>query len=277
MKLLSLAINLIFPAACTNCDRTVSADAVTSYFCKYCWQGIEWFNCPCCPRCGLPYISPYADTSNKSGSGQSAAGHLCGNCIEKPPSFDAAVSAGRYAGALAKAIKLFKYKKKVHLGKRLTEHALQSSLIERTLQDTHITAVPDTVWGCPAYRADTAVSSQTVIIPVPLHVKRLRKREFNQSAIIGSVIGKKYGIPVAANTLMRHRHTRPQVELDGRDRKENVAGAFSVDDRQIIEGKDIILIDDVYTSGSTINECSRVLKKNGAEKVKVITLARMVD
>ena len=76
---------------------------------------------------------------------------------------------------------------------------------------------------------------------------------------------------------MRHRHTRPQVELDGRDRKENIAGAFSVDDRQIIEGKDIILIDDVYTSGSTINECSRVLKKNGAEKVNVITLARMVD
>lgn len=277
MKLLSHAINLIFPAACTNCDRTVSADAVTSYFCKYCWQGIEWFNCPCCPRCGLPYLSPYTDTGNKSVSGQSAAGHLCGNCSEKPPSFDVAVSAGRYAGALAKAIKLFKYKKKVQLGKRLTELALQSSLIERTLQNAHNPIAAKTVWGYPAHRADTAVSAQTVIIPVPLHVKRLRKREFNQSAIIGSVIGKTYGIPVAANTLMRHRHTRPQVELDGRDRKENVAGAFSVENLKIIEGKEIILIDDVYTSGSTINECSKVLKKNGAEKVSVITIARMVD
>ena len=277
MKVLSHAINLIFPAACTNCDRTVSTDADTSYFCKYCWQGIEWFNCPCCPRCGLPYLSPYTDIGNNSGSGQPADGHLCGNCIERPPSFDSAVSAGRYAGALAKAIKLFKYKKKVYLGKRLTELALQSSLIERTLQNAHNPAAADTVWGCPAHRADTAVSAQTVIIPVPLHVKRLRKREFNQSAIISSVIGKKYGIPVAANTLMRHRHTKPQVELDGRDRKENVAGAFSVDNQKLIEGKEIILIDDVYTSGSTINECSKVLKKNGAVKVYVITIARMVD
>jgi len=276
VKLLSHAINLIFPAMCHNCDSNISAEALTSYFCKECWQGIEWFNCPCCPKCGLPYVSPCTNTGSESNSGQYAAGHLCGNCREKPPPFDMAISAGRYAGALAEAIKLFKYKKKIQLGKRLTEQALKSSLVDRTLQDFQGQGGPDTVWGYPACRAGTAISAQTVIIPVPLYVKRLREREFNQSAIIGSVIGKIFGLPVAANALVRHRHTRPQVELDGKERKENVIGAFSVEDRTVIEGKEIILVDDVYTSGSTINECAKVLKKNGADKVYVVTIARMV-
>ncbi len=277
MKLLSHAINLIFPAECNICDRTVSSDAVTPYFCRDCWQDIEWFNCLCCPRCGLPYVTPCTDRGSKSYAGQYVAGHLCGHCREEPPHFDEAVSAGRYAGALAEAVKLFKYKKKIQLGKRLTEQALKSPLFENTLQALHKPESHNSIWGCPAYRSDTASYAQTVIVPVPLHAKRLREREFNQSAIIGSVIGKRYGIPVAANTLMRHRNTRPQVELDGRDRKENVTGAFSVEDRSLIEGREIILVDDVYTSGSTVNECTRVLKKNGAEKVYIVTIARMVE
>ena len=276
VKLLSHVVNLIFPATCKNCNNAVSVDSATSCFCHHCWQGIEWFNCPCCPQCGLPYVSTYTDTDYKSDTRQSAAGHICGNCREKPPSLDMAISAGRYAGALAEAIKLFKYKKKIQLGKKLTEQALKSSFVENTLQIFHNQGTPETVLGCPAYRSDAVVSSQTVIVPVPLHIKRLREREFNQSAIIGSVIGKKYGIPLAANTLMRHRNTKPQVELDGRERKENVIGAFSVEDRTVIEGKEIILVDDVYTSGSTINECAKVLKKNGADKVYVVTIARMV-
>lgn len=277
MKLLSHAINLIFPSACKNCNRMVSADAVTPYFCKECWQGIEWLDFPSCPRCGVPYVNNYFDTGKKSWPGQSAAGHICGDCREKPPYFDMSVSAGRYTGALSEAIKLFKYKKKIQLGKKLAEQALTSSLIERTVREVHFPRTTDKVCGFPAYRAESAVSAKTVIVPVPLHVKRLREREFNQSAIIGSVFGRILGIPIAANALVRHRHTRPQVELDGKDRKENVSGAFSVDDRKIIECKEIILVDDVYTSGSTINECSRVLKENGADRVYVITIARMVE
>ena len=76
MSLLSHVVNLIFPTKCQNCDSTVSADAATSYFCKECWNGIEWFDSPCCPQCGLPYASPYTFAANKSYSEQSAAGHL---------------------------------------------------------------------------------------------------------------------------------------------------------------------------------------------------------
>ncbi|MCC7201464.1 MAG: ComF family protein [Nitrospirae bacterium] len=274
MKMLSNLLNTIYPATCKNCKNIVSADAATAYFCKACWQDIGWFNGPCCPKCGLPYTSPYPDTDNKLYCGQSTANYPCGNCREKPPPFDMAVSAGRYSGALAEAVKLFKYKKKIHLGKRLTEEALKSSSIDGILRSFQAAYPPHTVWGCPAIRLDS-LSAQTMIVPVPLHLKRLREREFNQSAIIGSVIGKRYGIPVAANTLMRHRNTRPQVELDAKERKENVTGAFCVEDRTLIEGRKIILVDDVYTSGSTLNECTRVLKRNGADKVYVITIARM--
>ena len=272
MKLLSHAINLIFPAACNNCDSAVSADAATAYFCKGCWQRMEWFDSPCCPQCGLPY--PSAD--NKPTSGQSTVGHICGSCRNKPPCFDRAVSAGPYTGALSEAIKLFKYKKKVSLGKTLTEWALKSPLVENTLISFHAPDDFHTLWGCPVYRADKAMSAKTLIVPVPLHVKRLREREFNQSAIIASVIGRRSGIPLLANVLIRHRHTMPQVELGGMDRRENVAGAFSIEDSSLIEGKEIILVDDVYTSGSTVNECAKVMKKNGADKVYVVTIARMV-
>lgn len=274
MNLLSHAINLMFPSACNNCNSNVPADAYTPYFCSSCWEGIEWFNCQCCRQCGLPY-SPHPDSDYKPYSGQPAYGHLCGSCREKPPPFDMAVSAGRYSGTLAEAIKLFKYNKKIQLGRRLIEQALKSSSVESTLQNLHNPDTPEIVWGCPAFRADTAVSAQTLIIPVPLHTKRLREREFNQSAIIGSVLGKKYGLPMAASALVRHRYTKPQVELDASERKENVTGAFSVEDRTMIEGKKVILVDDVYTSGSTLNECTRVLKKNGADKVYVVTIARM--
>ncbi len=188
-----------------------------------------------------------------------------------------AVSAGPYTGALSEAIKLFKYKKKVSLGKTLTEWALKSPLVEKTIFSFHAPEDFNTLWGCPVNRADKAMSSKTLLVPVPLHVKRLREREFNQSAIIASIISRRSGIPLLANVLIRHRHTMPQVELGGMDRRENVAGAFSIENSTLIEGKEIILVDDVYTSGSTINECSRVLKKNGADKVTVVTIARMVD
>src|SRR3989304_8709654 len=182
MRLLSHVVNLIFPTKCQNCDSTVSADAATAYFCKECWQGIEWFDYPCCPQCGLPYASPDTFAANKPYSKQSPAGHLCGNCRDRPPSFDMAISAGRYTGALSEAIKLFKYKKKINLRKMLTEQALKSTLVKDTLLNFH--------------NPDDLHTPQTLIIPTPLHVKRLREREFNQSAIIASVIGRRFGIPV---------------------------------------------------------------------------------
>ena len=245
MNILRHIVNIIYPGICKLCGDTVSGDAVTSCFCNTCWEGIKWFDSPCCPRCGLPYPS----MESLSNSCQAHEAHLCSSCHKNPPHFDSAISAGPYEGTLSEAIKLFKYKKKIHIGK-----ALAHSII---LHDP------------PLIKGD-------YIIPVPLHPRRLREREFNQSAIIALLLGRRLGIPLLTDVLIRHRHTKPQVELDMMERSENIRGVFTVKNGEKIAGKYILLIDDVMTTGSTVNECSRMLKENGASRVYVVTIARMV-
>lgn len=250
MALFNHIVNLIFPAVCKQCGNPVSADTTTACFCNSCWDTLKWFDCPCCPRCGLPYNS----IDSVSCQGRTSHGHLCGSCRENPLHFDKAISAGPYTGVLAEAIKLFKYRKKIHIGRALTEWAVEST----------------TTWF-----SDEKLS--LCIIPVPLYVKRLREREFNQSVIIASVLSERLGVSVVTDALIKLCHTRPQVELGRKDRNENVAGVFSVCKGTSLEGKDIILVDDVYTTGSTVNECAKVLKKHGAAHVSVFTIGRMVE
>jgi ComF family protein len=202
---------------------------------------------------------PYPSLDPASHSLQTHAGHLCGACHKTPPYFDRAVSAGPYEGTLAEAIKLFKYKKKVHIGRALANQMIIAPYMM-----------------CYSDLVSESQGHDSCIIPVPLHPKRLREREFNQSAIIASELGKQLEIPVLLDVLIRSRHTRPQVELDMKERMENVVGSFTIRKEEEIAEKDIILVDDVYTTGSTVKECAKVLKKNGAGRVYVITIARMV-
>lgn len=261
MAILSHIINILFPSVCRQCGDPVSAEAPTAYFCSRCWDSITWFDGPCCPCCGMPYpvMDPSMDTSPLKGGVSLYPGHLCGDCSKSPPSFDRAISAGPYEGVLAEAIKLFKYKKKVHIGRALAEQMISFP---------------------PFYKGGTSgfsgESSPYYLIPVPLHPKRLREREFNQSAIIASEIEKRLGIPVLTDILIRQHHTKSQVELDMKERRRNVVGAFTARNEDVIKDKNLILVDDVYTTGSTVNECAKTLKRNGAGKVYVVTIARMV-
>lgn len=118
--------------------------------------------------------------------------------------------------------------------------------------------------------------SSLMLLPVPLHHKRLREREFNQSLLLAKKIGKALKIPLIPDNLQRIRWTRPQIELKGEERLINVKGAFALKNHKTIEGKSILLIDDVYTTGATVRECSKILKKAGVEKVYVLTLARVI-
>jgi len=287
MGILNHILNIIFPAVCRQCGGSVSSDAPTAYFCKRCWDAIKWFDGPCCARCGVPYplmspVSPENPRSNPplppfSKGGETnivppffTPGHLCGACRKNPPCFDRAVSAGPYEGTLAEAIKLFKYKKKIHVGR-----ALADGMIASPTPRPNPPISPFSKGGLRGTACMGRLQSY-YIIPVPLHLSRLREREFNQSAILALVIGERLGIPVLTDILLRERHTRPQVELDMKERKKNVVGAFSVQNEELIIDKDIILVDDVYTTGSTVNECAKSLKKNGAGMVYVVTIARMV-
>ena len=113
------------------------------------------------------------------------------------------------------------------------------------------------------------------IIPVPLHPDRLRERGFNQALLLGKTLGKIHNKMVLAGALRRIRNTIPQVQLDHSERERNVRGAFAVRNQQEIMDKHLLLVDDVFTTGATVNECARVLKKSGAKEIIILTLARV--
>ena len=115
-----------------------------------------------------------------------------------------------------------------------------------------------------------------LVIPVPLHLQRLRWRGFNQSLLLAQAIGRNHHVPVEPFLLERTRPTVPQTELTEKGRRSNVQGAFAVNTPERIQEAHVLLIDDVYTSGATVNECARVLRRNGAAAVDVFTLARAV-
>jgi len=115
-----------------------------------------------------------------------------------------------------------------------------------------------------------------LIIPVPLHRRRLKERGFNQSVILAREVARAHSIHLDFETLKRTIHTKPQTGLGRKQRSANVKGAFEVADRERVKGERVVLIDDVYTTGSTVRECARVLVKNGVEEVAVLTLARAV-
>jgi ComF family protein len=115
-----------------------------------------------------------------------------------------------------------------------------------------------------------------MVMPVPLHRKRLRQRGFNQALLLAHRMSEQYGIPLVFDNLERVRPTRPQVELSGEERVKNVTGAFALRFPKKVEDKHILVIDDVFTTGATMNECAAVLKRAGSSQVTACTLARAV-
>ena len=112
------------------------------------------------------------------------------------------------------------------------------------------------------------------VVPVPLHPKRLRERGFNQALSLARFVSRFHSIPLDRSNLVRVRWTNTQVGLSERKRKENVKGAFLVKKERYFQNKHLLLVDDVYTSGSTVDECAKVLLNAGARSVQILTLAR---
>lgn len=204
---------------------------------------------PICPKCAdsVNFISPpLCDICGIPFKSDVIKNHTCGDCMKKRRHYSWARGVVVYDDASAKAIHRFKY--------------------------GH-----DTTYSAPlgSMMADYPLEGFDLITPVPLHIKRLRVRGFNQSLLLANAIGKRKGIPVAPFILKRTRWTEPQVNLTGRERKVNVKGAFKVcgDVRE----KRILIVDDVYTTGATVSECSKVLKRSGAKEVCVLTLSRTAE
>ncbi len=167
----------------------------------------------------------------------------CESCLKSPPSFSKIIYYGIYDGALRKAVHLLKFKRLKRLARPIA--ALLSEL-----------PIPD---------ADG-------IVPVPLHSKKLREREFNQTALIGRHLSMQSGIPLLLDVLEKDKATLPQTDVTGKERLKNVKNAFVAD--KAVDGLRLVLVDDVITTGATASECARVLTQAGAAGVTVIALAR---
>lgn len=234
----SALLDFIFPPLCHVC-RSFIPDAGSLHVCPSCLEGMQTVSRPLCPVCGIPFAGQGAD-------------HLCGACIVTPPSYDAARAALVYAGATRELIHTFKYNYKIHLRRPL------ALLTARRLA------------------ACVASFQPELLVPVPLHVKRLRSRGFNQAVLLGELLSREWGVPLKRRAMRRIRWTEPQISLSAAERRHNVKGAFSVADPALVAGKRVLLLDDVLTTGSTVEECSHMLRKAGAAQVLVITVARAV-
>ena len=240
-QLMRRAVRFLLPTECAVC-RTPLTDDPIPHFCSDCWNTIVLPSHSHCSRCDRPFVSPVATVYSPT--------HMCYSCSERPPSYTKAWTLYPYQSPLRDAICLFKYRGKVSLAASLAR-----LMIDRL----------------------PALDSIDLIMPVPLHAGRLREREFNQSLLLADRIGRHLCMPVSCADLIRTVPSPAQTTLSRKERLKNLRGAFAVTRPESIVGKRILLIDDVFTTGATVNECAKTLRKAGSGDVFALTLGRTLD
>lgn len=230
--------DIIFPRVCLSCKNKLKSSSINNLICGHCWSKIKRNIPPFCRCCGR-----HLDKNNPAKS-------ICPNCLKVKLCFDRAFSPCVYKGVIKELIHMFKYGGKDYLGPLLS--SLMTDFIEEF---------------------DVPVAFLDLIIPVPLHKARLREREFNQSGLLAQHIGRQFHKDVREDVLIRCGNTKTQTDLDLHKRFANVKGAFCVSAKTCLRGKNILLVDDVLTSGATCSEAASALKEAGAGIVFALTLA----
>ena len=226
---------LCFPPHCAAC-RIATEPGI--HLCADCAETAQRIEAPFCECCSQQF------------SGAITQQFTCSNCAGREVHFQCAVAAYLSRGVVRDFIHAFKYNAQFHL-----RHTL-AGWLAHALDDPRITSRPFDAF-----------------IPVPLHHVRFREREFNQAAELAALVSQRRGIPVW-DALKRTRYTSTQTKLDRAERMENLRGAFRVRHNARVKERHLVLVDDVFTTGSTVEECSRVLLRAGASSVRVITVAR---
>lgn len=236
-------LEFFLPRMCLFCGVPVGETAVVAV-CQDCEARITWVASPLCTVCGRVFTS------------RDGVDRVCGDCQKDPPPFTRARAAVIYEGPLVDdlkqrpvltAVTRFKFSRQMAL-LPVMQHWLKQPLCLEL------------------------VAAADLLAPVPLHPKRIKQRGFNQSLFLAQGFP---GAAVAREAVVRTRHTPPQVGLNPKERQDNVKGAFAVTDPARVKGQSVLLIDDLYTTGSTVKECARVLLKAGARRVEVLTVARV--
>ena len=229
--------DLMLPPRCHACRGPLTSCG-PPHLCISCREQCSPIASPLCSCCGLPFAT------------ENGSDHPCGDCLQHLPPFTAARAAFVYDGPLREMIHRFKYRHQVRLRRPLGQ------LMAEALAPTIATWQPD------------------LLVPVPLHPRRLQERGFNQAILLGTFLSRAWQTPLARTALTRIRWTVPQIELDHHERAANVRGAFAVPHPDAVAGRRILLLDDVLTTGSTVAECAHMLRKAGAAEVFVAAVAR---
>jgi ComF family protein len=231
-------VDVITPPKCLCCVEPVLGGAA---LCVSCWQKLVFIDDPVCALLGTPFEYDQGD------------GALSPAAIAEPPPWEGSRAAVAFNDTSAHLIHLLKYR------------------------DTHEAGIAMARMMALAGRAQ--LSEADLLIPVPLHRFRLWQRRFNQSAILCQHLSRQSGKPVSSDVLVRTKRTRQQVGLTADERRRNVRKAFSIglEEQRSVEGKVILLVDDVRTTGATAAACAEVLKAAGAAKVLLLTFALVLE
>jgi ComF family protein len=236
MALLRGFLDLVYPRACAACGRGVASEP--GHICWECRAAFRFIEDDFCEHCGDPV------------DGMAGRSFKCSACVDHRPAFDRARSAIRYRGPARRALQAFKYEQAPHLGADFAPF----------------------LTGC--VRAEFQRIPLDSVTFVPLHAKRERERTYNQSRLLAQRLARDLALPLVDRCLVRVRATATQTDLTAAARRRNVRGAFQARERAWVQGRRFLLVDDVMTTGATVDECARVLKGAGAAGVFVATVAR---
>jgi len=231
------ALDIALPTLCVSCHAPVAGEGV----CAACWAKLSFIAPPFCARLGIPFVY------------DPGPGFLSMEAIAKPPAYQRARAAVRYDDVARTLVHALKYQDRTDLA--------------------------PTMGRWMARAGHELLSEADALIPVPLHWRRSWSRRYNQSGALANIISRETRLPVIGNALQRVRPTLQQIGLSKSERALNVQGAFKVplEKKSSVQGRRIVLVDDVLTSGATVDACARALLRARAAQVDVLVFARVVD
>ena len=238
MSVLKDILNFLLPPRCINCGKIITDE---NGLCADCFNEVTFISAPYCKCCGIPFAENWGITEKT----------ICPTCIKQKKKYY------RYARS---AIKYEDISKNMILSFKFMDKTENAKIFAKWLK---------------LAGADIFDIGADVLIPVPLHYKRLVKRRYNQAALLAIELGKLISLDVDVKSLIKIKSTKPQVNFSGKNRLKNIKDAFSVKYPENIKNKRVVLIDDVQTTGATLQECAKVLLQSGAKSVDFLTIARV--